>query len=333
MARRPTIPGYTTRAVRLSDAPAIADMLNREAHQWHRDDTITAAEYAHDLQEPGIDIRLDTAVVLDRAGRPAAAADVSAGAPYTRAHCFVRVAPEHTGRTIGTRLTRWAVERARERTASAPAGTRVSVFASARSNNTAAATLLGNEGFTYVRSFFHMQIEMEGPPPAPVWPEGIAVRTMTAGEDERTVYRAVDEAFRDHWGHTDTPEEEGFAEWRHFLVEHPAFDPALVFLAGDAGGEMAGCAVCFLPAQEGEAGYIWQLGVLRPWRKRGLGRALLLHAFDAFRQRGIARVALGVDAESPTGATRLYESAGMQVQFRNDVYERELRAGKRQAIA
>lgn len=331
MARRPTIPGYTTRAVRLDDAPAIAEMLNREARQWSSEDTLTAAEYAHDLQEPGMDLRLDTAAVFDAAGLPAAAADVTSGAPYTRAHCYVRVAPEHQGRGIGMRLTRWGVARARERTAAAPAGERVSVFASARSNNAAAAALLASEGFIHVRTFFRMQIETDGPPSAPAWPEGVTVRPMTMGADERAIYRTIEEAFRDHWGHTDTPEEEGFAEWRHFLVDHPTFDPSVVFLAEGAGGDIAGCAVCFPPAQPGDAGYIWQLGVLRPWRKQGLGRALLLHAFAEFHRRGIRRVALGVDADSPTGATRLYESAGMAVEFRNDVYELQLRSGRAEA--
>lgn len=327
MAPLPTIPGYTTRAVRLDDAPAIADMLNREAGQWGGEDTITAAEYAHDLQEPGMDIALDTAVVLDAAGQPAAAADVMTGSPFVRAHCYVRVAPEQCGRGIGTELTRWAVARARERTAAAPAGVRVTATASTRSSNAAAAALLAAEGFTLVRAFFRMQIALGDPPPAPAWPEGLAVRTMTPNVDDRALYRAVEEAFRDHWGHVDTPEEEGLAEWQHYLAGNPSFDPETVFVAESPNGEIAGFATCFPPAQPGDPGYIWQLGVRRPWRKRGLGRALLLHAFEAFRQRGVERAVLGVDADSPTGATRLYESAGMTVQHRNDVYEVELRGG------
>ena len=51
----------------------------------------------------------------------------------------------------------------------------------------------------------------------------------------------------------------------------------------------------------------------RPWRRQGLGEALLLCSFRAFRERGYTRGTLGVDASSPTGATRLYERAGMRV--------------------
>jgi ribosomal protein S18 acetylase RimI-like enzyme len=64
------------------------------------------------------------------------------------------------------------------------------------------------------------------------------------------------------------------------------------------------------------------LGVRRPWRGRGLGRALLLHTFGEFHRRGVTRISLGVDSENPTGATKLYESAGMQVELEQVVFER-----------
>jgi ribosomal protein S18 acetylase RimI-like enzyme len=53
-------------------------------------------------------------------------------------------------------------------------------------------------------------------------------------------------------------------------------------------------------------------GVRRPWRRRGLGLALLRRAFGEFQRRGERLVQLGVDAASPTGATRLYERVGMR---------------------
>jgi mycothiol synthase len=80
-----------------------------------------------------------------------------------------------------------------------------------------------------------------------------------------------------------------------------------------SGDELAGFAVCREDANDPAAGHVWLLGVRRPWRRQGLGHALLLQSFQAFRQRGWTRGTLGVDASSPTGATRLYERAGMRV--------------------
>ena len=69
-------------------------------------------------------------------------------------------------------------------------------------------------------------------------------------------------------------------------------------------------------------GWVDTLAVRRPWRRRGLGLALLLHSFRELRARGRERVGLGVDGENTTGAVRLYERAGMHVARRSDTYER-----------
>jgi ribosomal protein S18 acetylase RimI-like enzyme len=95
------------------------------------------------------------------------------------------------------------------------------------------------------------------------------------------------------------------------------------------GDEIAGAALCWAVPSLGENGLGWvgQLWVRRPWRRRGLGLALLHHAFRELYQRGYARVGLGVDSESLTGATRLYERAGMHMAHQWDNYQLELRSG------
>jgi len=75
-------------------------------------------------------------------------------------------------------------------------------------------------------------------------------------------------------------------------------------------------------------GWIATIGVRRPWRKQGLGLALLLHSFGEFYKRGKTTIGLGVDASNPTGATRLYQKAGMRVASEFVTYEKELRAGR-----
>ena len=97
-------------------------------------------------------------------------------------------------------------------------------------------------------------------------------------------------------------------------------DPALTFLALD-GDEIAGVAV----NRYRDIAWVGQLAVRRPWRKRGLGLALLLHSFNEFYERGDRTVGLSVDSESWTGATRLYEKAGMHVTRRFDMYEKVIR--------
>ena len=144
------------------------------------------------------------------------------------------------------------------------------------------------------------------------------MRTFRSG-DERVFYELQQETFEDSWEHVAVP----FDKWAHWLLQPPMFVPDLWFLAL-AHGEPAGFAICHPHRENGDLGWVGILGVRRPWRRRGLGRALLLHSSSEFRRRGLRRAGLGVDAESLTGAHRLYEAAGMHVAARFDIYEKDL---------
>ena len=173
-------------------------------------------------------------------------------------------------------------------------------------------------GLRLIRHSYRMQIDFETAPEAPAWPEGIEVRTFREG-DGPAVYETHDESFEDSWEHVRF----SYEEWKHIFLDRDDFDPGLCFLAHD-GDELAGVLLSIPVATERDAGYVQVLGVRRPWRRRGLGLALLRRSFEEFHDRGFARVRLGVDASSLTGANRLYESAGMRVVRQFDFYERLL---------
>lgn len=135
--------------------------------------------------------------------------------------------------------------------------------------------------------------------------------------DAPAFHAALNEAFEDHW----EPRPEPFEQWWARQQKRPGYDPSLWFYVAD-GEEIAG-VIRNDPNQLG-GGYVGALGVRRPWRGRGYGRALLLHSFREFKRRGMARASLDVDSASPTGATRLYESVGMQVDLETVVWERRL---------
>jgi mycothiol synthase len=179
-----------------------------------------------------------------------------------------------------------------------------------------------------VRHFFNMAIEMDAPPPEPVVPEGIHIRPFVRAQESHALVHAIRDAFRDHWGYVETPFEEDYAEWVSWMDDDPSFNESLWFVAM-GGKEIAGFSLSYDIVGEGpDVGVIEQLGVLRPWRRRGLALALLQHSFGELYRRGKSTVTLGVDAQSLTGATRLYEKAGMHVRYQRDRYEKELRPGK-----
>ncbi|MDX6477139.1 MAG: mycothiol synthase [Gaiellaceae bacterium] len=172
-----------------------------------------------------------------------------------------------------------------------------------------------------IRTSWTMEIELGLEAPAePVVPAGVEIRPYRHPDDEQRVFDTVQDAFADHWDfRPDTIE-----NWREFMVRSRTFDPDLWLVAWGA-DDVAGVSLN-QSERAGDPGYGWvaTLGVRRKWRRRGLGEALLRRSFAALHGRGLRKVRLSVDAENPTGATRLYERAGMSVLHRFDRWEREL---------
>lgn len=186
---------------------------------------------------------------------------------------------------------------------------------------------LEQHGFSINRAFWEMRIDMEEPSPTPDF-GGLHLRPFNPEQQMRTVYDAMEDAFRDHYGYiADADPDEEFKRWRHHMTSMDRFDPTLWFVLYD-GDEIAGFSLCHAEnVRHPEAGHVSALGVRTGWRQRGLGTALLLHSFNAFWQRGKQSVTLHVDAENITGATRLYEKAGMYRESEGFSYEKELRPG------
>lgn len=170
-------------------------------------------------------------------------------------------------------------------------------------------------GYRLWRSSYTMEIALgDSPPAATLLPPGIEVRPYVDGRDEAVVRAAVNEAFAGDPFFYELSE----GTFREFHLGARGFDPSLWLLAWD-GAELAGFVLSF-PERVGDPdlGWIGTLGVRAPWRRRGLGEALLHAAFRALHGRGLRRVGLGVDAENVTGALRLYERVGMHVVRRAD---------------
>jgi ribosomal protein S18 acetylase RimI-like enzyme len=181
--------------------------------------------------------------------------------------------------------------------------------------------LVDGRGYRTVRASWTMGIEFGVEAPAePVLPDGIEIRPYRHPEKEQRVYEAMQESFADHWDFHPA----SLANWREFSVKTRHFDPDLWLVAWD-GDEVTGAALNY-PQRGGDPGYGWvgMLGVRRAWRRRGVGEALLRRSFAVLHARGLRKVRLAVDAESLTGATRLYERAGMHVLRRSNTWEREL---------
>ncbi len=141
--------------------------------------------------------------------------------------------------------------------------------------------------------------------------------------DVRPVLVADQEAFQDHWGARPFSETE-----IDRIAGHPQTDPSLWMVAW-AGDEVAGSVLGYIFPDDNEAsgvrrGWLDRVSVRRPWRHRGVARALIVAAIRALRERGMEVASLGVDAENPTGALGLYEGLGFRPVKRAMAYRKPM---------
>jgi predicted N-acetyltransferase YhbS len=145
---------------------------------------------------------------------------------------------------------------------------------------------------------------------------------VPGGTDLEVVHAVVEEAFADHWNHH--PRE--FAQWWRAQRESAGHDLDLWWLAELDGAPVGALLATTQMFGEG-ALFVATLGVRRCARGRGVARSLLRRAFGGARRRGLERVSLTVDDASPTGATALYRSEGMDVDFAMRVLQRPVTGG------
>ncbi len=321
--------GYRARAGRLEDAAAVAELMNGYWELLLQARKFTPEGKRAMFDAPGFDVERSTHLVETAAGKLAGyVAVLDTDAPPVSPALWGGVTAAHQRLGLGTHLLAWAEMRAREAIARVPDGVRVAAQAWIFDTHEPTRRLFESRGYAPRYYSLIMNIGLEAAPAEPIWPEGIVLRTFREAPDVGAVMAADREAFRDHRGFVEKDADAMREQWEHFVANDPNFDPVLWFLAMD-GDRIVGIALCAPQlGDEDSIGVMETLGVVREWRRQGLGMALLLHAFHALRERGKTVVTLSVDANSLTGATRLYERAGMHVYRQMTMYELELRPGK-----
>jgi mycothiol synthase len=316
------LPGYSTRSPTLEDLEAIAGLLNTCAVAEHSAPIYTAEYLRSDWTWPRFQPATDAWIVLTSDGQAAGYAAVwLTGHEQIAAEVYVH--PEQCGLGIGTHLRALMETRARQLAAEMPPGKRDTLHQQINAANDAARHLLEQAGYTFVYRDWHMALDLHKAPPAPVWPTGITLRAFVPGQDDRAVHTATEEAFQYNTGYLPI----SFERWSEQMIQREGFDPRLWFLAL-AGSEIAGVALCRDHRNQEEQGWVSVLAVRQPWRGQGLGMALLRHAFGEFYRRGKREAGLSVDSQNITGATRLYERAGMRIAQQHDHYQKALRPEK-----
>jgi mycothiol synthase len=323
-ADAPPIPGLSFRHAVPADWDAIADVLNRARRADGVDEVRSgedlAAEYAdsetfqlaRDMLLAAIDGSLAGYAMGYRVIRDGALVAESMGA----------VAPEVRRRRIGSALYRATRARLVAECADDPRPGPRELRAYALESETADRALLAEHGYLPIRYGFEMRRYLSGTLPDHPLPASLEMRPVT--EDQyRAIFDADNEAFEDHWGHR-APEEADFQARFH----GPDATPSIWCVAWE-GDQVAGVVVNAIYRDENEAlgirrAWLEHVSVRRPWRGRGVAKALCAASFRVLREQGMDEAWLGVDGTNPTGALQLYEGLGFSSVRRWMAYGRPL---------
>jgi mycothiol synthase len=210
--------------------------------------------------------------------------------------------PVWRGQGIGTAMLRWAEDRAAALATTHPTNGKAMLGANASSTEVDATALLRASGYHETFSLVEMRFDAFDTLPPAELPRGIDFRPVTPDQ-----YRAIWDSIQ--MAYVNSPQnalatEDDYQEW----LASPAFDPTLWHVAWE-GDRIAGQTLCEIASGRGEMA---EVSVGAPWRRRGLGRALVVAGLRALAERGVREARLHARADNIYGAPRLYERAGFR---------------------
>jgi mycothiol synthase len=309
----PAVPGLRFRTIDLdADVGGLAALINASAAADGAEFALSTEDVRNDLEhQANFDLDRDV-LIAEIDGRIVGETEqnvvVRGGVAVHQFNLWVH--PDLRGRGIGRTLLRWTEARAREAAAEWPGSEPHELGAWVDSQVEHGIALLEESGYRRARYGFMMVRPLSDPIPEAGLPRGLEVRPVVE-RDHRRIWDADTEAFEDHFDAAIRTEED-FVRW----FGMPNLDTSLWRVAWD-GDEVAGSVMTFVWPEENEIvgvkrGWLEHISVRRPWRKRGLARALIVDSLRMLRDMGMEQAALGVDAQNPTGALQLYESVGFR---------------------
>ncbi|OKH52240.1 GNAT family N-acetyltransferase [Calothrix sp. HK-06] len=294
------------------DLLAITNLINACNEVDKLDDGVSVQELREEFDMPSVDKALDWQLWENEDGILIGFGDLWITEPNEVIDGFlsIYVQPEARGNGLEIEIIEWADVRMRE--VKIARGFPVKLRTGARSTYTERIKLLESNGFTIDRYFFRMERNMNEPIPEAHFPNGFALRCMNGEQDVEAWVDLHNNSFIDHWNfHPITVE-----MLKHWLQES-SYRRDLDLLATASDDSFVAQCYCYINLESNartgrNEGHVGILGVRRGFRKIGLGRGMLLSGLQRLKQAGVDTVQLGVDADNPNGALRLYESVGFQ---------------------
>ena len=308
-----------------SDLLPITELLNYCDAVDRLDDNYAVEDLRLEFADPRLDSARDLRLWEDADGQLVGFGQIwlpPAGEQTLDAGLYWRVHPAARHGGVEDEILDWGAERARE--VARERGVAARLRSGVRDGYDYGRDVLVRHGMVQVRYFFQMKRPLDQPIDEARLPEGFALRHVAGEADVRAWVEAYNLSFVDHWGHHERTVE-GHAHW----LTHPSYNQERDLIAVAPDGTIAAFCFCMVdPADNARngrnEGWIGILGTRRGYRKIGLGRAMLLAGLHRLKAEGVDTAKLNVDADNPTGALRLYESAGFAVEQSWTTYSLDL---------
>ncbi|GEM_PF-272661 len=328
-----TYEGYSIRPIQYTDddyaqMAALWDMGN---HYNGIDANHSIDDVKEEVTDPRFNVETSTRCIFDPEGRMIAQAMVfDTSAIPVRVFMVMDIHTEHRGRGLEHAMMTWAEARARQAIEKCPPEAKVTLELWSFAADKQRIATMEEYGFEKARFFYRMKIHFDDTnPTVPALPEGFHIRAFNYPE-ELTVYaEARLNSFQDHWGFVVQPIERVIEDLRKWYDNDSKFDSSLCYFVIDSSnGAIAAFSMCRIEEWgEPNQGYVTTLGTTRAYRGKGLALAVLRHSFAGIWERGKRKMTLHVDGASLTGAVRLYEKAGMEIDYIETAYRKTLRDG------
>lgn len=186
--------------------------------------------------------------------------------------------------------------------------------------------LLEELGFKHIRAGSTMEMDLADVSQNLVENKQVAIRSLQKDrEDHIELFCRLDnEIYKEHFNFRPGTLEEA----RHFLFLSPHFTQRETFFAVLNSEKIGYVTVAvdekYSLEKKVRVGRISSVGVLRGYRRRGIGTRLLLHGLENLKAKDMSKAVLHVDDYNPTDALTLYEKVGFTVKKKDFTYEREL---------
>ena len=309
-----------------SDLQKIIDLFDACEAVDRLEQSISIAQLQLSIEAPGVDQDRDLSLWEDANQRLIGFGELSINEPtpdnLADGNLWFFVHPVARDGNLDRQIIAWAESRMQE-VGKAQQG-QPKLLTWSRNSRVDRIATLEQYGFEASRQFLFLTQTLPEVIPTPQLPPGFTIRAIDCERDARAWVNLHNQSFANTWNYHPLT-----VERYRCRLQDPDYLPELDLVAIDPNGKFASICLCVIDRTQNafrgrKEGWVALLFTHPDFQQRGLARAMLLNGLDRLKNLGMDIAKIGVDAENPFGARKLYESVGFEYVHTNIAYVKQL---------